>query len=150
MRFTFPAEATQLSTFRTINNMEKEFMITSGLYFLQVGSAKSAWKKWQTETFRVAQKHDRCIFSKQGILDLYAELVEHARAFRNYQEGDIRQPDFEFAEKYGQNVGLLIGPDCYLSFIPVAGYYAEKDGKIRRVDLEAWHNHFDEKRGGAK
>jgi hypothetical protein len=72
---------------------------TTGLYFLQAGSAKSAWKKWQVETFRVAQKHDRCIFSKQGILDLYAELVEHARAFRNYQEGDIRQPDFVFAEK---------------------------------------------------
>lgn len=125
-------------------------MITSGLYFLQVGSAKSAWKKWQTETFRVAQKYDRCIFSKQGILDLYAELVEHARSFRNYQEGDIRQPDFEFAEKYDMNVGLIIGPDCSISFVPVLGYYTEKDAKIRPVDLEAWHNHFDEKRGGAR
>lgn len=123
---------------------------TTGLYFLQAGSAKSAWKKWQVETFRLAQKHDRCIFSKQGILDLYAELVEFARSFRNYQEGDIRQPDFEFAEKYGQNVGLIIGSDCYLSFTPVLGYYTEKDAKIRRVDLEAWHNHFDEKRGGAR
>lgn len=122
----------------------------TGLYFLQAGSAKSAWKKWQVETFRLAQKHDRCIFSKQGILDLYAELVEHARAFRNYKEGDIRQPDFEFAEKSGQSVGLIIGPDCYLSFVPVLGYYTEKDAKIRRVDLEAWHEHFDEKRGGAR
>lgn len=119
---------------------------TTGLYFLQAGSAKSAWKKWQVETFRLAQKHDRCIFSKQGILDLYAELVEFARSFRNYQEGDIRQPDFEFAEKYSQNVGLIIGPDCYISFTPVLGYYTEKDAKIRPVDLEAWHNHFDEKR----
>lgn len=123
---------------------------TTGLYFLQVGSAKSACKKWQVETFRLAQKHDRCIFSKQGILDLYAELVEHARSFRNYKEGDIRQPDFEFAEKYGQNVGLIIGSDCYLSFTPVLGYYTEKDAKIRPVDLEAWHNHFDEKRGSAR
>lgn len=123
MRFSFPVEATPLSTFWTINSMEKEFMITSGLYFLQVGSAKSAWKKWQTETFRVAQKHDRSIFTKQGIEELYTELVEFARTFRNYQEGDIREPDFEFARKYGQNVAILIGSDCYISFTPVLGYY---------------------------
>lgn len=123
---------------------------TTGLYFLQAGSAKSAWKKWQVETFRLAQKHELCIFSKQGILDLYAELVEYARSFRNYQEGDIRQPDFEFAEKYGQNVAIIIGSDCYISFTPILGYYTEKDAEIRRVDLKAWHEHFDEKRGGAR
>ena len=98
-------------------------MITSGLYFLQVGSVKSAWKKWQVETFRVAQKHDRSIFTKQGIDELYTELVEFARTFRNYQEGEIREPDFEFARKYGQNVAIIIGSDCYISFTPVAGYY---------------------------
>ena len=130
--------------------MEENKTNTTGLYFLQAGSAMNAWKKWQVETFRLAQKHDRCIFSKQGILDLYAELVEFARSFRNYQEGDIRQPDFEFAEKYDMNVGLIIGPDCYIYFTPVAGYYTEKDAKIRPVDLEAWHNHFDEKRGSAR
>ncbi len=95
----------------------------TGLYFLQAGFAKSTWKKWQVETFRLARQYDRCIFTRQGIQELHDELVTFARTFRNYQEGDICQPDFDWAEKYGQNVHIVIGYDCSVSFVPVAGYY---------------------------
>ena len=108
--------------------MKASTMITTGLYLLQCGNGKSSWKKWQSATFDLAKKYDRGLFTKQGVLDLYAELLQFAGSFRNYQKGDIRQPDFDWAEKYGHNVGICIGSDCYISFVPVAGYY--KGGAI--------------------
>lgn len=100
----------------TINNK-------TGLYLLNCGNALTSWKKWQCVAFEYAQSLDHYLFSRNSILNLYAELVKVASCQRNYIPGSIRDPDFDFSERYNTSVLLGIGESCSLSFIPVAGYY---------------------------
>lgn len=122
----------------TINN--------TNLFLLDCGQAKCSWKKTQAVLFDVCRRVDRFLFTR-GDVDRLAELLNTINA---EQKNPVRisGPQWDFYDKYGQRPGLCFGDNCYVTFTPVAGYYNSTE--IRPVDLEAWHNHFDEKRGGAR
>lgn len=99
---------------------------STGLYLLICNNASSFWKKWQGFTFEVARSLDRTLFTRNGIINLRDELAKYASAFPDYCDDDVRLVEFSPSNspaEAGQNITLIIGPDCYVSFIPVAGFY---------------------------
>ena len=91
------------------------------LYLLEMDSMKSSWKKWQQAVYQEARKWDRHIFSRTDIDTFYARLQEFASGLRNSEP--IREPDFDFAERYNSRPSICIGYGCCLVFTPILGKY---------------------------
>lgn len=91
------------------------------LYLLEMDAAKSSWKKRQQVVFQEARKWDRHIFSRTDIYAFHRKLDELAATIRNSEP--IREPDFDFAERYNARPSICIGYGCQLSFTPILGKY---------------------------
>ena len=105
--------------------MGKENKKAPLVYLLNCGSAKSIWRVAQTALFNECCQWDQHLFTKDDILALRASLSSIAAGFRTQPEIRIC-PDFEFAERYGMSVGILIGEGCAVNFTPVYGNYGQK------------------------
>ena len=61
---------------------------------LNVGDAKSSWKRWQDNCYTIAKQYDGYIFTYGGISALVKRLNEHASKFKNAEP--IKEPDWKF------------------------------------------------------
>lgn len=96
------------------------------VFRLDVGDAKSSWKRWQDNCYTIAKKYDGCLFTYGGIQHLVKRLNEHASSFKNAQP--IREPDWKFCWEYGVRPSIAIGDNCVLVFEAVRGYYNIEEG----------------------
>lgn len=92
-------------------------------YFCDAGRQSiSSLRVWQKNTLRIAERFDRCIFTRSEIEDLVNRLTEFAKTQKNVTE-EIVGPKFEDEERYGLSPSIQIGSNCGVRFIPVKGDY---------------------------
>lgn len=91
------------------------------LYYLEVETSRSAWKKWQKETFAVARLYFQRIF-KQSDIDKFAdELNKTALSYKNAEK--VTGPDWESFKRYHVDPYITIGYGCQLTFRLILGEY---------------------------
>ena len=98
-------------------------------FLLQTNAKKASWKKWQTETHKLAETYELQTFTREEIEAFVKRLNEYAHTFKNCTE-EIEGPDLDFYENFGYDKPWMhyisIGQDCYLTLIPIKKNY---DGK---------------------
>lgn len=95
------------------------------LFLLDCGLAKGSWKKSQALLFNICRQLDRHLFTRQDVNHLALALRKINADQKN--PTDVKGPDWEFYDRYGQAPGLVFGDNCYVTFIPVNGYYMPKE-----------------------
>ena len=91
------------------------------LYYLEETSSRTAWKKWQKETFAFASLYFMRIFKQSDIAKFVNELNKTASSFKNADE--VRGPNWELCRRYRANPSITIGYDCQLNFRLILGEY---------------------------
>ena len=97
------------------------------LFRLNVGDAKSSWKRWQDNCYAIAKEYDGYLFTYGGISALVERLNKHAANFKNSET--IKEPDWKFCWEYGIRPSVSIGDNCVLVFEAVRGYYSIEEGR---------------------
>jgi hypothetical protein len=96
------------------------------VFRLNVGDAKSSWKRWQDNCYTIAKKYDGYLFTYGSIKALVQRLNEQAAKFKNGQT--IKEPDWTFCWEYNIRPSISIGDNCTLVFEAVRGYYDIEEG----------------------
>ena len=91
------------------------------LFLLTCGPAKSSWTKTQALLFDRCRNYDRHLFTR-GEVDVLAQTLRRLSA-ESKKPVDVKGPDWEFFDRYGTRPGLVFGDNCYVTFIPVAGFF---------------------------
>ena len=90
-------------------------------FLMECDHAFSSWKKWQSELFAYARKHDRQVFSREQIDQLCDVLDKMAEEYRNSEK--VHRPDWKFCKQYGSRPSIGIGYGCAIAFTPIRGYF---------------------------
>ena len=95
------------------------------LFLLDCGLAKASWKAAQQVLFDRARKYDRYIFTRQDVQNFADQL----QLLNSQQKNPVafRFPDWDLYDRYGQAPGLCFGENCYVTFLPITGYFTKSD-----------------------
>lgn len=98
---------------------------SDNLFRLNVGDARSSWKRWQENCYAIAKEYDGYLFTYGGILHLVDKLNAESAKYKNGQE--IKQPDWAFCWEYNVGPAISIGEGCTIVFEAVRGYFTLED-----------------------